>query len=184
MTFKTKGILLGILCLLTGSVWYYFQGYKENALINYSSIILVYIGWIILLFSLFGQKLLKGKKVKFKEHKILWLKDNLTKAAIYLTFGICLVATMEFTDRFSSERINSILQTRPTNTTIATVIRIEERHSRTGSKLWAVIEYQTEAKTVEQSVFDYKKMYSIGQKYIVRYSIEYPEMFQLLRQTE
>lgn len=61
-------------------------------------------------------------------------KDNLIKVAIYLTFGICLVATMEFTDKVSTDRNNSILQTQPTNTTIATVIRIEGRLSRAGSE--------------------------------------------------
>ena len=184
MTLRKKGILLGILCLLIGSLWYYFQGYKENGFINFASLGLLYVGWGILLLSIFGNRLINRKEIEFKHDKLHWLKDNLTKGVIYLSFGICMVGTIVLTDKFSSYRTKSILETEPTGTTIATVIKIETRHSRAGSELWAIIEYQTKAKTVEQSVFDYKEMYSVGQKYVVRYSIEYPEMFELIKRTD
>jgi hypothetical protein len=45
----------------------------------------------------------------------------------------------------------------------------------------AVIEYKTETKTLSNHFLNYMDMYSVGQKYIAPYSIEYPKMFELLK---
>ncbi|MBN8838570.1 MAG: hypothetical protein J0I09_15020 [Sphingobacteriia bacterium] len=180
MTLKTKGIFLGLFCLLFGGLLFYFQGYKDNSYIKYLSLGLVYLGWIIFLGSLFGTILLTDKKIRFVNHKFLWFKDKTIKLLIYASFGIGIVGTMEFTSKFGTNRVNQILQTEPTENAIGTIIKIDSRNTRGGPKLWAIIEYQTKKVKVTQAVYDYNEKYSVGQKYLLRYSINNPQMFKIV----
>ncbi|HRH51414.1 MAG TPA: hypothetical protein PLP23_21865 [Panacibacter sp.] len=184
MTLKTKGIFSGLFCLLFGGLLFYYQGYKDNSFIIYLSIGLVYLGWIIFLGSLFGKILLTNKKIGFANHKLLWFKDKTIKLLIYATFGIVIVGSMEFTSKFGTNRVNQILQTEPTENAIGTIIKIDSRNTRGGTKLWAIIEYQTKTVKVTQAVYDYNEKYSVGQKYLLRYSIDNPEMFEIVEREE
>lgn len=184
MTLKTKGIFSGLFCLLFGGLLFYYQGYKDNSFIKYLSIGLVYLGWIIFLGSLFGTILLTDKKIQFANHELLWFKDKTIKLLIYAAFGIGIVGTMEFTSKFGTNRVTQILQTEPTKNAIGTIIKIESRNTRGGSKLWAIIEYQTKKVKVTQAVYDYNEKYSVGQKYLLRYSIDNPEMFEIVKLQE
>ncbi|WP_118973932.1 hypothetical protein [Taibaiella koreensis] len=88
MSLKTKVALLGFVCLSAGGLWFYDQGHKDNALIGYTSIGLVYLGWILFLGALFGARLIARKKVKFAKHKGLWLKDKMIKLLLYSAFAM------------------------------------------------------------------------------------------------
>ena len=184
MTLKTKGILSGLFCLISGGLLFYYQGYKDNLLVKYVSIGLVYLGWIILLMSLFGSILLADKKIRFVNHKLLWLKDKTVKLLIYATFGIGILGTIEFTSKSGANREAKILESEPTENAIGIITKIDSRNTRGGPKLWAIIEYQTKTVKVTQAVYDYKEKYSVGQKYLLRYSIDNPEMFEIIGQQE
>lgn len=184
MTLKTKGVLIGIFCLLTGAFWLYFQGYKDNGIAKTFSIVLIYVSWNIILLSLFGQWLLKDKKISFKQNKAAWVKTNLIKAAIYLSYGVCLVGTMELTNNFGAKRVTDTLENKPTKNTIGIITKIDSRNTRGGAKLWAIIEYRTKTMKVQQAVYDYNEKYTVGQKYVVRYSIDNPEMFEIIKRQE
>ena len=103
---------------------------------------------------------------------------------IYSIFGIVLVGTMEFTSTFGSERAAKILEMGPTENTIAIVTKIDSRNSRGGSQLWAILSYHTKTANITQAVYNYTGKYSVGQKYLVRYSIDNPEMFQIIERKE
>ncbi len=183
MTLKFKAILIEILLILLGSFWLFYHGYKENGFIIYTSYILILIGWFGLLASIFGDILLK-KRIKFKNHKIAWLKNSLKELLIYSLFALCFVANFVLIEKLADNRINRILLNDPTELTVATVLKIEYRYSRGGQKPWAVIRYSTEDKVILQAVFNYNLTYKVGQKYFIKYSVEYPSMFSILQKME
>lgn len=174
-------ILIGLLLILIGAAWYYFQAYKNNQYIEYATSGFIFIGWIIMLFTLFGKRLMSECKLKFRKHKWIWIKDKFTKAAIYLLFTVSLISNIELVHELGNKRINFILNHKPTQTAIATVTKIESRNTRGGSKFWAVIQYSAKEKAVKQFIYDPINIYKVGQNIEIVYSIEYPEMFYVLR---
>ncbi len=98
-------------------------------------------------------------------------------------FGFChgIIGTMTVSSELSAYRVAKILKTEPTENTIGIITAIESRNTRGGSKLWAIIEYRTRTGTVTQAIYNPNNRYLIGQKYGVRYAVDYPEMFVLTR---
>lgn len=183
MTLKNKFILIGLCCILTGSIWFYFQGHRDNGFVNNLSYILTFIGWLIVLFSVAGQFLLKSK-IKYKTNKSKWFSQSLVKTAIYIAFAGLVVGNIVLVDNLENNRVSSILNNEPTKTTTAKVTEIESRNSRGGPKSYAIIKYLTDNGTFEQSLFNYNNQYSVGQTYELKYSVDYPEMCIIIRQLE
>ncbi len=182
MTLKTIGILCGFFCLSFGGLLFYYHGYKNSSFIVSASIILIYLGWILFIASMFGTILLANKKIKFAKYKLLWLKDKIFKLLIYMTLGIAIVGTTTLISNLGERRVVEILKTEPTENTIGTIVRIERRNTRGGVKLWAIVEYQTKTINVAQAIYNQNNRYSVGEKYLLRYSIDNPEMFELIAQ--
>ena len=183
MTIKNKFILIGLSCILTGSVWFYFQGHKDSGLINNLSYILTFIGWLILLFTIAGQFLLKNK-IEYNRNKSKWFSQTIIKTAIYIAFAGLVLGNILFVDNLENERVSAILSNEPTKSTTATVTEIESRNSRGGPKSFAIIKYSTDKGTFEQSFFNYDNQYSVGQIYELKYSVDYPEMCTIIRRLE
>jgi hypothetical protein len=167
--------------VLTGSIWFYFQGHKDNEYIKGLSYSITFIGWLILFFSLVGQFLLKEAKIPFKKNKLKWLKRNVIHATAILTFCGLVMTNITVIDYLTDYRLSETLNNQPTNKTVATIIKIESRNSRGGPKLYAIIKYTADNRTFEQALFNYSNQYSAGQTYELEYSVEYPEMFRLIR---
>lgn len=183
MTLKKKFILIGLTCILTGSVWFYFQGHKDIGLVNYLSYILTFIGWLIILFSVAGQFLLKNK-TKYKTNKSKWFSQSFVKTGVYIAFAGLVLGNIIFINNLEDNRVSSILNNEPTKITIANVTEIENRNSRGGPKSYAIIKYTTDNGTIEQLFFNYNNQYSVGQTYELKYSVDYPEMCTIVRQVE
>lgn len=184
MTIRTKITLSGLFCLIIGGLLFYYEGYKDNSFISYASIGLIYLGWIGFIGSLFGKILLAENRIRFSNQRLLWLKGKTITVFIYALFAIGIVGTMELTSKYGARRVDKILSTEPTETSIGTIVKIDTRNTRGAPKLWAIIEYQTNTKRVTQAVYNYKDIYSVGQRYLVRYSIDNPEMFEIIQRQE
>ena len=184
MTTKLKFILIGLLCVLIGSIWFYLQGYKDSAIIRGLSYCITFIGWLILLFSFAGQMLLSEKLVKFKTNKSKWFIQKTKRTAIIVLFCGLVLSNIMLFDNFADDRVQNILDTQPTNIAVATVTEIQQRSGRNGGQSVAIINYNTENHVISQSVFNYKNNYAVGQQYEIKYSIEYPEMFVIIAKLE
>jgi hypothetical protein len=178
---KTNIRILGILLVLVGSTWFYLDGYKDNGLVIGLSYLLVFLGWILLTLSVAGHILTNKRQVTFKQNKIKYLKDKGISALIYLSIGGLTMAKMALISDFGKNRVSRILTHEPTKITVATITAIERRNSRGGAKDYAILTYSTDNKTVQQGIFNYEDRYTIGQQFEVKYSIDYPEMFQLTK---
>lgn len=180
MTTKLKFIIVGLLCISAGSIWFYFQGYKDNGFINGLSYLITFIGWLIILFSFAGQILLGGKNIKYKANKQKWFIQKTKRTSIIALFCGLLASNIILFNLLENKREQHILETQPTNTTVATVKKTEQRTGRNGGKSVAVINYVVGSYVIQRAVFNYKNSYAIGQQYEIKYSIEYPEIFRVV----
>jgi len=178
---KLKAIIISIVLILPGSLIFFYNGYKDNGFIDTISFLLILIGWAINLFLFFGRRLLKNKKVSFKKNKSIWFKQKIFTAFCYFGFGALLVCNVIVVSDLADRRISSILQNGNTQQALAVVIKLEHRNSRGGPKPYAIIKYQTTNKSIEQSLYNgYDPKFLIGQKLLIKYSVDHPEMFEVL----
>jgi hypothetical protein len=184
MTTKLKFILIGLLCILTGSIWFYLQGYKGNGFINVLSYCITFIGWLIILFSFAGQILGSEKTVKFQTNRQKWFIQKTKRTSIIFLFCGLVVSNTILFDNLANSRVQNILDAQPTNTTIATVKELRKRPGRNGGRSVAIINYVVDNDVIEQDVSNYKNRYSVGQQYEIKYSIKYPEMFVIIAKLE
>ena len=150
---KPKLIVTSLVFVLTGSLIFYYNGYKNNGFLDGITYFLIVIGWIIILFGAFGRQLLKPKKVSFKKDKNAWMRQKIFAAICYLGFGALVVTNLVVVSNLTNKRVSIILQTDYTQQTIAVVLRLTERNSRGGSKPYAIIQYQALSKIIEQSLY-------------------------------
>jgi len=79
-------------------------------------------------------------------------------------------------------RVESILDNEPTKETIATVVAIDLRSTRGGKQPWLVINYKVNNEIIEQSFAEFNRDRRTGRKYLIQYSLEYPDMFRILKE--
>ncbi len=180
MTLKLKFIIIGLICVLISSTWFYFQGYKDNGIVNGFSYFIMFIGWVILMFSFAGQTLLSEKTVKYKANKSKWFIQKTKRTSVIALFCGLVFSNVMLFDNMANNREQNILDTQPTKITVATVKEITQRTGRNGGHSVAVISYMADNNVIERDVFNYKKSYVVGQQYEIKYSIEYPEIFVIL----
>ena len=184
MTTKLKFIIIGLIYVLTGSIWFYFQGYKDIGIVNGLSYCIMFIGWVILMFSFAGQILLSEKNVKYQTNKSKWLIQKTKKTSIIVLFCGLVFSNIMLFDNIENKREQNILDTQPTNITVATVKELQQRTGRNGGQSVAVINYIVDNNVIERDVFNYKNSYIVGQQYEIKYSIEYPEIFAIVARVE
>jgi hypothetical protein len=160
------------------------QGYKDNGFITGGSYLITLISWLILFYSLAGNLLLKEKVLKYKANKNKWLKQKVKKLFAYFSFCGLIVLNIVVIENLSELRVQNILDNKPTSITVGTIIEIQNRTGRNGGNSFAIITYKTKDENLNRAIFNYKNSYSVGQKYRIKYSIEYPEMFSILSKDE
>jgi L-asparagine transporter-like permease len=182
---KLKAIILSIIFILTGSLVFFYNGYKANRFLDIISYLLILVGWIVILFSFFGRKLLKNKRVSFKKNKFSWVRQKAFAVSCYLVFGVLVVFNLILVTNLTNRRVYTILHNNNTKETTAIVIKLEDRNSRNGKKSYAIIKYQTDNKTIEQAIYNgYTPKFSVGQKLLITYSVVHPEMFEVINRNE
>jgi hypothetical protein len=72
------------------------------------------------------------------------------------------------------------LKTQPTDTTTATIAGIQVRHGRNSTSYYAIFEYTVGGKLIDHPRYEDKGDFSTGDKYEIRYSVKYPEMFKIV----
>lgn len=184
MTLKLKFIIIGLICVLTGSTWFYFQGYKDNGIVNGFSYFIMFTGWVILMFSFAGQTLLSEKTVKYKVNKSKWFIQKTKRTLIIALFCGLVFSNVMLFDNMANNRKQNILDTQPTKITVASVKEITQRTGRNGGHSVAVISYMADNNVIERDIFNYRKSYVVGQQYEIKYSIEYPEIFVILARVD
>lgn len=174
---KARLLIFSIACILTGSLLFYFQGYKDNWLIKLTAFLIGIIGWFILYDNF------SGHFEDFHEKKGSKTVSNFKRGFFRLLFRLLLFATvvgnMILVTELTNKRVDKILETEPIQLTFATITKFDERYSKTGSQHYVIIVYNVNDKLVHQAIYDYNRRYIIGQKVKIIYSTNYPEMFKV-----
>lgn len=177
---RIKLIVIAILCVVSGTLRYYYDGYKGNDWILSISIAFAGLGWVIL-FLLFGWEQINSKNIIYKKNKQAWFKQKLGRAKIFIVGTVLVGGYLILIDKAASYRVNNILSNEPTKTTMALVIDIQMRQSRGSSYYVAIIEYVADDIKFQKAVNENLGLYKPGEKYTLKYSVEYPEMFRIYR---
>ena len=122
-----------------------------------------------------------AKKIIYKNNKSGWFKQNVTKASVFIITVIISVGYVITVEKLSDKRIHRILSNELTNTTTALVTDIQQRQSRGGIYYVAIITYQVGGIEYEKAIGEGLGDFKSGEKYTLKYSVEFPEMFEVYR---
>jgi hypothetical protein len=186
MTFdKINPWVAGIAMIFAGTVLYYFQSYRNNQFIDGMALLLVFFGWVTLFIRAVKNTPVHQKRIPFKKDKMQSTKQALitiTAYAVLLGIGFEYFTCLS---NLTDNRINGILQDRPTKVTNAVVIGIQQRRSRRTTRYYAVFRYMASNKEIEHARYEQNKGdFLDNEKFDIRYSVEYPEIFVILRRTQ
>jgi hypothetical protein len=157
----------GILCALVGTGLYYFHGHKDSGSLNILCYIVVVVGWIF-------ASLPVGK----------WLIARGASVGGYIIIAALIISNIVLVVNLNENRVQEILANDPVTLTTGTITAIESRTRGAFTTVYAIIQYSAGSELIEQEIVDDRGEFSEGQRFEIKYSIEYPEMFQLERVLE
>ena len=106
---------------------------------------------------------------------------NRYKTLFVLLIIVVFVSVAGVVNNLAKKRVDDILCDGPTKHAIATVFNIDMRSTRSGKQAWSIINYKVTGTTIEQSFADTSINLRIGKQYLIEYSLQYPDMFRILR---
>ncbi len=103
------------------------------------------------------------------------------KSLFVVLFVVIFISVAGLINYLAKERVDHILYDGPTKHAIATVVNVDMRSTRSGKQAWSIIKYNATGTTIEQSFADTSGDPGVGKKYLIEYSLQYPDMFRILR---
>jgi predicted PurR-regulated permease PerM len=161
-------LLLSFICYIAGCACWYFLWYKNGQFLHIAIIFLFVAG-------------LCGS-IELVKRYYFSRKSKSVQIFFIIMLIILLVGFAAFVSSKGTKRVESILNNEPTKQTIATVVSIDFRSTRSGKQPWSVINYKVNNEIIEQSFAEIGRNLRTGRKYLVQYSLEYPDMFRILRE--
>ena len=170
MNKKQKSILVlqaAFIIYLIGCVLWYFFWYK-NSKFSHILIIVLVIGGTFVFIS------------EYKVSNIILKSVNRYKTFLIALFLIIFISVAGVINNLAQKRVDHILNEGSTKNTIATVVNVDMRSTRSGKQAWSFINYTATGQIIEQSFADTSDP-KIGQKYLIKYSLQHPDMFKVLK---
>jgi hypothetical protein len=152
---------------LVGCILWYFFWYKNGQIIHIAIIALV-VGSIGVFIS------------EYKTRNVILKSESNNKTIFIVLFIVMFMGVFGSVNDFAKKRVDNILNNGPTKQAIATVVDVDIRSTRSGKQAWSIINYDVTGTTFEQSFADTSNP-RIGDKYLIKYSLQYPDMFRKLR---
>ncbi|AMR31245.1 hypothetical protein A0256_07285 [Mucilaginibacter sp. PAMC 26640] len=152
---------------LIGCVLWYFISYK-NAEIIQIAIVAFILASAVLFIS------------EFKSRNVISKNVNGYKTVFVVIFLIVFITVFGVIDNLAKVRVDNILSNGPIKSTTATVVKVDMRSTRSGKQAWSIINYKTAGTIIEQSFADTSDPQT-GKKYLIEYSVQYPDMFRVLK---
>jgi hypothetical protein len=184
-TSKINLWVVGITMVFAGSLLVYLEDYRNSQLIFIVIYLLLFLGWVILFMQLTKGTIIDANKIPFKENKIKSLQQGTAKFFAYTVLVAIIFADFLYMSHLANERKQQILQNDPTKTAIAEINDIETSHGRSGTHYYAIFLYKTvDGQLIRHSRSESEGDFIEGQKYEIKYAVEYPEMFRIMRQVQ
>ena len=118
---------------------------------------------------------------EYKSRNIILKSVSEYKTVFVVLFIVVLISFAGVINYLAKGRVDHILHDESTKQAIATVINVDMRSTRSGKQAWAIINYNATGTTIEQSFADTSVNPRIGDKYLIEYSLQYPDMFRIIR---
>ncbi|MBC7398435.1 MAG: hypothetical protein H7289_00715 [Mucilaginibacter sp.] len=167
--------LIGPLIILMASLLLYYQYYRDNTWLFFLCLIFSFLGWVIIYWFPIKNSL-PYKKTLAKIRSVTWLGQ------IDLFIIACLCAlTVSVVIDLAKSRETDLLKNAQTINTVAEITGIEQSHYRSGTNYYAIFQYTTGTKTIKRRLNNADHQYLWGQRYEIKYVIEYPEMFKVIK---
>ena len=177
---KTSGCIASALLVIISSLIYYLVGYRENEIINGAAIAGMFWGWVILFYYTTANTSIQAKRPPFSDNKLNWLRHILLKLFGYAMVLGLIVGNFFYVSDLADTRVNHILDTQPTRSTTAFVNRIERRRSKNSSRYYAIFQYTINNKLIEHPRYEHDGDFTPGDRYVIKYAVEYPKMFKII----
>lgn len=152
--------------------------YKDAWLVEGAYAVPLIFGWLFFLFGLVMCHPVR-KKVGTTYSSFSRKIFHAVYFICYPVWLVALVGLFLWSNYLLELRINTIFTNGPIAHATATVMEIDTRSSKTGTKYYAIIEYNTPEGTVRQAIKDASGYYKSGQKLTVKYAQQYPDMFKV-----
>ncbi len=161
-------LIASFICYLIGCGLYYFIWYKNGQWLHLGIVTLIVGGT-------------SGVIWLFKENRHNIKKSKSREGLFVIVFVFLLVGFAGLISSLERKRVDFIFQVGPNTEVTAVVVDIDLRSTRSGKQPWSIIHYQTGSQSIEQSFPDTSKNLVVGKKYLIEYSIKYPDMFRVLK---
>lgn len=204
---KTIAVTISCAVILATSVWFYFNEYKykNNFIVAGAMVLLVFFGWFFLFYCLKKRNAVPGSKrtiseilfgtkeeqQQSRENRMEVLRQKKRYVRMVIVPMILLVlGNLAAVFLLSWQRDQRVLSTGETRQAEAVVTRLEDRwEGRRGDLFktnpYAIIHYRAADKEIEQSIANNGfPVYNLGQRVLIRYAVDYPELFEVIRDTE
>jgi hypothetical protein len=158
-----KYALIGLLLLATGAIYICFFSFKYDTAITFVAYGFLLFGWGFITYKVIGDYFLR-------------IKNETILKIIFI--GFFLASIWLFSD-LADYRVAYILKYHPSKTTVATVLTTWEGRRNARS---ATLKYYTAAGIVQQEIGDGNHRYLAGQSYLIKYSIEDPDIFVVIKE--
>lgn len=169
---KSRMILLaGLVCYLSGFILCYFFWYKNGEVLHFQIIALAIGGCATFV-------------LEYKARNIILKRFKQAKVLITILFISIFMGGFVYANNMAKERVQGILTYEPTMQAVAIVVAIDLRSTRSGKQPWSIINYKVSNQIVEQAFADTRQDLKVGNKYLVQYSVEYPDMYRILKTLE
>jgi len=184
-TSKINLWIVGITMVFVGSLLMYLEDYRNSEFIFVVVYLLIFFGWITLFMQITKGTIVGADKIPFKENKIKSLQQGTVKFFAYIVLVAIIFADILYMSHLAKNRKNELLQNGPTKTAIAEINDIETTHGRSGTHYHAIFLFKTvDGQSISYSWSENEGDFIEGQKYEIKYVVEYPEMFRIMRQVQ
>ena len=177
--------VVGITMIFAGSFLIYLEGYRNSEFIFIVVYLLIFLGWTILFMQLIKGTIVDAKKISFSKDRVKFVKQGFAKFFAYLILVAVMGGNMFYMLHLADNRKNEILQNGPTKITVAEINDIETSQGRGGTHYHAIFLYKTaDGQLIRYSWSEREGDFIAGQKYEIKYAVNYPEMFRIIRQVQ
>lgn len=170
----------GLTLVFAGSLLIYFETYRNSEAIDVISYFLVLFGWVTVFIRVTKGTSVDAHKIFFKDDGLGWFKQRASNLMYYLVLGAVVFGSIYYTNNMAHDRKHEILTNGPTKTATAEVAYIDVRRGRNSTSYYAVFEFTVDGKLISHPWYEtHEADFLVGDKYRIKYSVEYPEMFML-----
>jgi len=158
-----KYALIGFALVAAGAVYICFFSFKYDTAFTFVSYGFLLAGWGFITYPVLGNNVLK-------------IKNGATLKTIFV---VLFLGSVWLFSSLADDRLAYLFQHDPVQTTTATVLTTWTGSKNSGS---ATLQYYTPAGKIQKEISNTNGGYRAGRSFLIKYLVEDPEVFQVVKQ--